>query len=444
MGREFEMANRSHITLRCLASAVVAACLAGHALGQDVIQLRQTVRLAKDQAITLGVVAELSGPDAQAWKDLAIAKDPFTSAAKPEDETAWGQVSLDDVREALEHAPGVRWEKIILRGSTCDIGRVVPEKPKKAAPAADPTPSVAPDGPTVRILATTRLATLLEVSEDDLRVEFMDQDAKLLDTPTTGRIVELQPIAKSDRMAMSVRVYEGEKIVADGSFRAKVQVRRDVLVTRDTLSRGDVLTRENTQVESRWIGATETVSAADVAIGQTTKGKLRPGQMVTPQDIQPAVVVHKGDLVSVDCLSGSIVLRRTMRALDTARDGETIDLQALTGKNVARARMNGVGRAVMLADGRSAAPRMEQTALSYPTSVESPSGGADEAPQNPASHGGARRPAASGGREVQVGGLRVTRGGSVVQVGTETDRIDSYTRLADSKIEDTRTRGRKH
>lgn len=414
-----------------LLSALLCAALAGSpAAGQGTIELRQTVRLEPGQPLTLGAIADLSGPDAIAWATLALEEFDQPPDARPTNDrdadsapdlplpttSAWRSVTLDDVRHLLEARQGVRWERLILRGSSCDVAWVIPaiERPEPVAPTVVQTPAIA-DGPTVRSLATSRIALLLAAPEEDVRIEFADQDAKLLDTPTSGRIVELQPIGRSDRMAMSVRVYEGERIVADGSFRARVQVRRDVLVTRDSLSRGDALSRDNTIVESRWIGATDPASTSQDAIGQTAKGKLRPGQIVTPQDIQPAVVVHKGDLVNVDCLSGSIVLRRTMRATQSGRDGEVVDLQALSGRATARARMNGAGRAVMLIDGSSpaTASRRDPGAESPDTSL---AGANDAGPT----------------RQVQVGSLRISRNPS----RSEGERVDRYTRLADARVAD--------
>lgn len=427
---------------RLAAGLCVLAGVSEAASAQGVIELRPTARLAPGTPLTLDAIADLTGPDAQRWSQLSLetsdqAEVSPDDAGEDQDKddaghaaphsSRWKKVTIEDVRELLQKQHDVHWGRLVLRGSSCDVAWVVPQAAASTTPEPVPAPSDPAAGPLVRVLATGRIAQFLEVPVQDVRVEFADQDAKLLDIPTAGRVVEIQPIGKSDRMALSVRIYEGERILADGTIRARVQVRRDVLVSHEPLSRGQTLSRENTAIESRWIPATEQPADPQQAMGTVAKSKIRPGQMIVSQDVEPAVVVRKGDLVNVDCLSGSIVLRRTMRSTQSARDGETVTLQALVGKATARARMSGVGRAVMLLDGASTAASSPVLAANNPPDTATPSSEADASAAPASSDLSASEPATGG---VQVGGIRINKRSDL----TQAQRVDRYTVLANKRI----------
>ncbi len=324
-------------------------------------------------------------------------------------------ITIESVRELLQEQAGVRWERLVLRGQSCSVMRI------DGRPASHPATAIARSirpaeaGPTVRTLVEARVAQIVGASAADVRVDFGDRDQALLETPAGGRVVEIQPAGRSDRMALSVRVYQGDVIVAGGMVRVGVEIRRDVLVAREGLAHGDAITGENTAVESRWLGAAEEPADAVKAIGSVARSRLRTGDVIGEQDIQAPVVVKKGDLVNVDCLAGAVVLRRTMRSTEQARDGEVVTLAALTGKKTVRARMNGAGRAVMVVEG-----------------VPGPAGGS-------AGDEGAGRAdsqdegvaAGAPGREMRVGGVVVQKSSG----SGRGDRVGKYSKLADGAVE---------
>lgn len=336
------------------ALAVFLGMLGASSDAQVVVDLRSTARLAHDERLTLAHIAELSGPDAFRWASLEIDMDEPKAAAGSAAASAWTRIGVDRVREAVAARPEVHWGRVLIRGSACDVTRLPPRNPAPppipdtAEPSATRTDES--DGPTIRTLALERLAVLAGVPPSDLRVEFADQDHGLLNIHTTGRVVQMHPIGKSDRVTMTVRIYEGDRIVRDGTFRCRVAVRREARVVAAPIGRGEPLTEANTVIEPRWMDPFEAIADPARSIGQSARTRLRPGQAVSPGDVEPAVAARKGDLINVDCVAGSIVLRRTMRAAETVRDGELVTLQSLAGKSTARARMNGPGRAVMLAD----------------------------------------------------------------------------------------------
>jgi flagella basal body P-ring formation protein FlgA len=423
--------RRTH-TARSLAVLAVVACLGQSALGQGTIELRSTARLKPAQTLTLSSIADLSGPDALRWADLDLSSltNKARAATNESDAPAeidWQTITIDQVRGELERQQGIHWGRLSLRGSACNVGIAHPQTDIK--PSAAPVPSIKPavEGPRLQELAEARIAQLVGMDPQDVRIEFAPQDADLLAMGTGGRLVEIQPMGKSDRMALSVRMFELDRVVASGSIRAKVTVRRDVLVLREPIARGVGLTNDNTTIESRWIGPTEIPADPVETIGKVAKGKLKAGQMLIPQDVEPIIAAKKGDQVNVDCISGSIILRRTMRALETGREGDTIALAGSNGKMTAQARLSGPGRAVLILN-----PLANPSEQQVGPSVEMITHAAK--PTQPSQLAAATAADANiNPNTATVGGIQVSR----KQHGsTQGRKVANYTKLADRKLDD--------
>jgi flagella basal body P-ring formation protein FlgA len=303
----------------------------------DTVTLRSFVRVAPGAALTLGDVAELSGPDAQALASIIVmaAGDMDTS------------LDMTRIRELLKAHPGLNMGRLELSGSVCRVRQSAPAPVPTQAPAPPRAPE--PVGETVKDRVAARIAMALNADPGDLRLEFEDQ-ADLLRTPVAGRTVAIQPTGQSDKMSMSIRVYQGDTIVAQGVARVGVQVRRDVLVARTNLARGMQTKAEMLEADSQWLAPTVQPATEAQAVGALVKGRVDAGKVVLARDVEPPVLVHKGDLVSVDCVAGTVVVGATARAKENGVDGQVIELQSLSSKKTYMARINGAGRAVLVMD----------------------------------------------------------------------------------------------
>lgn len=304
------------------------------ALAEGTITLRGVARIDASAPILLGDVAELEGTAAVTLAESVVAP------AGPRPAT----VTLSQVRGVLE-AGGANLGRLTLRGSSCSV--LAPIAPPTATPAEIP----APVGNTVRSVVAGRVAELLGVGPADLRLTFEGRDDALLGVPTQDRTVAVQPAGEGDRLPLTVRVYEGDRIVARGQVRVTVLVRRRVLVTTAALSRGASIRAGGLLEEDRWLPPSSAPATGADLDGQVLKNRLGVGQVVETQDIEPPLVVKRGDVVAVDCLSGAFSVRTTARALSPGRLGEVIQFQSLSSKHTFRARVSGPGLAVTLAPG---------------------------------------------------------------------------------------------
>lgn len=329
-------------------AAILAALFAltglnAAALAQSVVELRPSARIAPGAPLTLGQIAVLTGDDALTLTDVPLA---------PKDGDAGSTISIDDVRAAIKAHGRINWGRLTLRGATCLVSRDAPDAaPAPAAPGAAPTPILppAPIEGTVRAAAITRLAQVLGVTPEDIKATFQPADEDVLRLPTSGRSVEIHAAGASDKLPLAITLFEGNRIIASRTIRADVQVRRTVLIAVAPKHRGDTLTADDVRDEPRWMGPTATPASRDDAIGTTVQSHLHTGDPIMQADVAPIVIVAKGEVVSIRCISGSVVLATRGRATAAGRTGDVVQFQSLDGKRAFFARIDGKGRAVVAA-----------------------------------------------------------------------------------------------
>jgi len=339
------------------------ACAAAHTLRADTILLRSSARATAP--VTLRDVAVLEGPDAEALGDAVVFEQPGDVKVARVD------LSVEDIRNALNGAKSdIRWGKIALSGDTCSL-RITLEKkeadPAEPAPAPAPVPAVKlPVGPTWHIVSEmrdetlrtaigARLVSFLKAERADVRVAFAEADQALLDTPSVGRTLDIQPTGLGAMVPVMVRVFEGEKVVAAGTAKVRVEQKLTVAGATRALHRGDLVTKEVIFSESRWTTPGERLATEAGILGSVVKNRIQPGELFLEGDVEPAILVKRGDIVNVACLAGSIVMNTKARALSNASENEVIEFAPLRNpKNRVTARVVAPGQAVINAEGAAA------------------------------------------------------------------------------------------
>jgi flagella basal body P-ring formation protein FlgA len=341
---------------------MIALGLAGAACAQDSVRLKHLALVDPETPVTLGMIAELEGEKAAALADVVVIESPRTELGAGQRQSS---VDIDRVRSVLRETGRVDWSRLVLRGSSCTL-----------RPDGMPAPRVERDGVPHRVLpvlaSTIRTTTIkghvamaiaqaLGVEPEDLRLTFDPRDARVLATSALGRTVDAAASGISKDVPVRVTVYEGDRIVLSESVRVGASVRRDVCVLTTTRRRSETIGSEDFAMERRWLDPTQEPIGADEAIGLAPRTAIRAGEPLLAADAELPLVVKRGDLVSVHCLSGSIVLQVPARAMSDGRDGEVIEFKHLRSEGVFRARMSGRGRAVAvpagLADSTKEPPR---------------------------------------------------------------------------------------
>lgn len=331
--------------LRHILIVLAVLLLARAASGQSSIELRTAASVPDGVPVTLEHVARLDGPDAAALGATVL--------LEPEQRARGGaesQITLDDIRRALKDKR-VNWGRITLRGAACRLVPFASASPPPAPPPARAAPRATEpivDG-TVRAAAIARLCQVLGVSPPDLEAAFAPEDAGILDLPTAGRTLEIRPIGLSDRLPLAISLYEKDRVVAAKSIRVGVRVRRPVVIIGVDKRRGEMIDPAEVTTESKWLGPGDTPASLEQTVGAGVRSRLDAGQVVLAQDVEPLVAVRKGEVIAIRCISGSLVLSTRGRALAAGKDGELVQFQALDSKRTFYARMDGRGRAIIVA-----------------------------------------------------------------------------------------------
>jgi flagella basal body P-ring formation protein FlgA len=149
-----------------------------------------------------------------------------------------------------------------------------------------------------------------------------------------------------------VWVYEGDRLLETRTVKVAAQVRREVVVVTADVERGAALPREHLRMETLWLdagGAAPVASVEHAALLQARR-RIAAGTALRMDVVEAPLAIRKGDLVTVHCMSGGVVVKAFGRAQADAREGEYVDLRLEGGEKTFRARAAGRGRAVMSLD----------------------------------------------------------------------------------------------
>ncbi len=272
-------------------------------------------------------------------------------------EPGWCSLTPEDVREAINGALGESGSLVAIRGGPTDVLIATPAETQAESAQAqteahdEPTPvldaATLAREPSVRGRVALALANALSVHPSDLRIRFDDRRGDLLDMLADGRIVDAQPTGRGERMPVSVKVFEGERLIASGTVRAEVEVRRTVAIVARQIARDQVLTLTDLASDHRWLAPDHTGIDAGLALGRQARRDLAPGEVVTSRDVERPLVIRRGDMVTVSVLSSTFVVETIARATHDAVAGETLELESLDDRSrTFTARADAPGRAV--------------------------------------------------------------------------------------------------
>lgn len=335
---------------------VLAAALSPRVLG-DTVAMRSSVTLSEPRAVTLGDVAVLTGMVAEGARDVVIESDPVKAARGRE----WAAVGVAQVETALRDA-GVSVSRLAITGGTCFVrfGKApTPQSPK--AEISRPTERVAEvvdlsGPPTIKTRIANDLARQFGVANDALRIKFDERDEEFLATSADRRriAVEVSTSSATTRAVILVRIYDGDRLFEARTISADVEVKRTVVVVAQSVRRGGEIKAGDVREEERWMstnGAAPINTADQVTEGIVARTRVSAGDVLRESDIQQAVVVKRGELVDVLCLSGALEIKSRARALKDGRRGDRIELRTEGSKKTFMARVDGPGRVVMVLGG---------------------------------------------------------------------------------------------
>lgn len=317
----------------------------------NTITMLPSSRVNPGASVLLGDIAALEGTLAKSLAGVVIVSAADAAMTSPL------EISISRLRSALASFDSTLEGRVLVNGATT---RVWISPVPIAAPAQSPIVAVAPslsNGPTVRDAVIEKVAGVLGIPVSSVAATFEPQDAEFLAMGTAGRTVAASPTGTGERIGVMVRVYERDRVVASQSLRVGVAIRRTCAVVSTPLDRGAAISSTSFTLEEREISPSQIIADPATLVGRSARSRLAPGRIIESRDVESPVVVSRGDIVTVECLSGGILLKTFGRARGSGREGDIVSFEPLRKGRAFEARIAGPGRAVALVDG-DAAPQI--------------------------------------------------------------------------------------
>jgi len=354
-----------------LAGAILLAAAGTHA-GE--IRLRPSAAVGADAPVTLRDIAELRGEDCQYLAGITVAargRDLLGPENSPHVGAAgvFAEIDLDQAREALR-AGGADLARHTLSGRTCvvrvlGLPAIAPgtDHPGEREPDFEIVDPLSPDtAGTIRARVAETIAACIGADTARMQLRFSRRDLPLLsrhesaalEGPVASRVVVQPASAVGERMIVRIRIYDGTRIAESHTVAMDVRTLRPVVVVTQELGRKADLLPAALREEEQWIApgddGGEPIGSTAAAIGKQARTRLEVGTILRASHLDEALLIRRGELVTVHCLRGSFEVRLRARARQDGRLGETIPLRAEDADEDFLARVDGPGRAVVIGE----------------------------------------------------------------------------------------------
>lgn len=300
------------------ASLIALACLTtAPALASQPVFLRESLVVEGSQ-ITLGDLFELAGPGA----DTVVARAPAPGS----------RLSLDiNYVRQIAAAQELDW------ANASGLQRLTVSRASRVIDASQ----------------------LTDMIEGELYAQIGGQHEVQLSNATLALHAPLDSVGGPQILALNYDPRSGmlsaDIAVSDGTEAVRVTGRAyetiEIPVLDHPVAAGDIITAD----DIRWISQrsdrmrADSVMNPDEIVGHQARRALRPNEALRGYDLQQAIMVSRGDLVTLMFEARGIQLSVRARAMENAADGELARFVNLQSNRTVEAMVDGPGRARVFA-----------------------------------------------------------------------------------------------
>ncbi|MCC6580838.1 MAG: flagellar basal body P-ring formation protein FlgA [Phycisphaeraceae bacterium] len=364
-GRASRTAQVAFIVALVLIAAAAAAA-------NDVIRVRDQAAVAGD-CVKLGDVAALEGETAHSLAGVELVQLDKNQSNL--------DLTLDQIQDSLRKR-GVNLAMLRISGfARCRVQRQAPAEaaacqadscPRTTTvrrdataelPPATTTPAIA--NPMQRVDVNTSVTMLDQVTAQlaqraqaplsAMTITFNDGDRQRLMVPVLDQKLEVEPLSGGTlgRIPLTVRRWRGQEMLEEIRVTADVSRTMLAVVAVKTLRKGQTIASGDVDVQEMMVrdDSIRPVQEAKKVIGQMALRPMRVGQIVDESEIDAPLMVHRGDLVTVRCLSGQLVVRGVARAVEDGAEGHVINLRNERSNQTFTGRVAAPREVVVIAEG---------------------------------------------------------------------------------------------
>jgi flagella basal body P-ring formation protein FlgA len=182
------------------------------------------------------------------------------------------------------------------------------------------------------------------VGRSELKIFFSDHDQKTLAQSAYQDRYEFEPLASVPlgRVPIVIRRYRDNRLVETYRVTVDVAQRFMAVVAKNTIGRHQVFTPSDIEIREVYLShAGDPVMDLARVIGQRSASVLRADAVVFDQHLQPSLMVRRGELITVRCISGGLVIRTIGRATEDGALDQVIQVRRDRSRRVYPVRITG-------------------------------------------------------------------------------------------------------
>lgn len=336
-----------------LIAILVLTCIAADTRA-DLSAIAGSIRMhdqvaVNDGDVTLADLAEVTGDDADELGRIVVARL----------DAGQSQIVIDrrEVQARLSEL-GVNWGKVSLRGFTRCVAHRLADGQSEAGQNSEPTVMSNPNvevtldaALTLREKVVQAIEQLADADRADLRITFHESDEAVLSRSALEERYEIEPTTTTigGRVPIVIRRYVGDRIAESFNVQADVAHRRLAAVAVRSVKRHDRFTDGDVEIREVFItdGRDQPITDLRGVIGQTAAALVRDGSVIYPRDVRSPVLIRRGELVTVRCFVGDMVIKTVGRAAEDGSLDQLIAVRNERSRQTFTVRVTGVREAVV-------------------------------------------------------------------------------------------------
>lgn len=290
--------------------------------------------------VTLSQVAELDGEYANRFADVVV-----------------GRFDADENRVEIEASAivkaireqGAKLGLLDLQGfGRCTVHRTFTEPAQAEKSASEPAIANAdangadlesPAEPvtvytptTVRALIEQAIRQRIGIDGASLEIRFSERDEELLNSSAVAGRYEVEPVVEPTlgRVSFNVYAFNGTKRVGGGQI-VRVDISRRVVavIAGEAITRGTLINRRQVRLREVLVNdPTQTyLTETSLVVGQVASKSIKPGALVTAEEIKMPTAVGRRERVSVELRSPGVKITFIGMAMGEGAVGEVIEVE---------------------------------------------------------------------------------------------------------------------
>jgi flagella basal body P-ring formation protein FlgA len=374
-------------SLKCVSAVLVVLCMANHVLAAIDVKLRERAA-SHGSVVRLGDVAEIGTMDKQQARQLgslplmpapAPGTERFLRTREIQDMLSAQGVDLGDLRFAgaaqvvVAAADGSRASSDVVQiSSETRIGEHAKPMNQHAAILA----GVAPEQALSQLSADETRANEIRQQLKSIVGNYLNvktgkaQTWKVGCDPTDREIAKLDTALSTPVCVGGSEPWTGRQrflisfSTADGQVQLPIFAEispppMPAVVAIRPIGRGEVVKAADIELRtvdanSKSVGQRAAADSVENLIGMEARQAIQTGDIIFTDQVQPPIVVKRGDVITVTSQSGGIRVRTSGRAMQDASRGELVQIEALGSHQKYDARVTGPREAAVYAMSRPA------------------------------------------------------------------------------------------